>query len=67
MLTVENNSVEYLVSKSILKELLKEKLITEDEFINIDLTNKNTAWTMTVQALNFLTFIICLHNLNYLL
>jgi hypothetical protein len=42
MLTVENNSVEYLVSKSILKELLKEKLITEDEFINIDIENKKS-------------------------
>ncbi|MEY8762464.1 MULTISPECIES: SHOCT domain-containing protein [Clostridium] len=42
MLTVENNSVEYLVSKSILKELLKEKLITEDEFINIDIENRRS-------------------------
>lgn len=42
MFTVENNSVEYLVSKSILKELLKEKLITEDEFINIDIENKKS-------------------------
>lgn len=42
MFTVENNSVEYLVSKSILKELLKEKLITEDEFINIDVENKKS-------------------------
>ena len=42
MFTVESNSVEYLVSKSILKELLKEKLITEDEFINIDIENKKS-------------------------
>lgn len=42
MFTVENNSVEYLVSKSILKELLKEKLITEDELINIDIENKKS-------------------------
>ena len=42
MFTVENNSVEYLVSKSILKELLKEKLITEDEFINIDIENRRS-------------------------
>ena len=42
MFTVENNSVEYLVSKSILKELLKEKLITEDEFINVDIENKKS-------------------------
>lgn len=42
MFTAENNSVEYLVSKSILKELLKEKLITEDEFINIDIENKKS-------------------------
>lgn len=42
MSTVENNSVEYLVSKSILKELLKEKLITEDELINIDIENKKS-------------------------
>lgn len=42
MFTAENASVEYLISKSILKELLKDKLITETEFIKIDEENKKS-------------------------
>lgn len=38
----ENLSINYLVSKSVLKELLKNNLITEDEFIKIDLENRKT-------------------------
>lgn len=42
MITKEKNSVEYLISRSILKELVDNKLITEDEFIKIDAENKKT-------------------------
>lgn len=34
------DTIEYLVSKSILKELLKDNVITEDEFNKIDMENK---------------------------
>lgn len=36
------DSVEYLVSRSILKELLKDNVITEDEFNKIDMENKKS-------------------------
>ncbi|MCD2347172.1 SHOCT domain-containing protein [Clostridium guangxiense] len=42
MFTVANVSVEYLISKSILKEILKDKLITEVEFTKIDAENKKS-------------------------
>ncbi|MFL0252921.1 SHOCT domain-containing protein [Clostridium neuense] len=42
MFVAQNNSVEYLISKSILKELLKDKLITEIEFTKIDAENKKS-------------------------
>jgi SHOCT-like protein len=36
------NSLEYLVSRSILKELVKDDLITEEEFAKIDSENRKT-------------------------
>lgn len=35
-------TIEYLVSRSILKELLKDNVITEDEFNKIDMENKKS-------------------------
>ncbi|WP_275451909.1 SHOCT domain-containing protein [Clostridium botulinum] len=35
-------TIEYLVSRSILKELLKDNVITEDEFNKIDIENKKS-------------------------
>lgn len=42
MFTAENASVEYVISRFILKELLKDKLITEVEFNKIDAENKKS-------------------------
>lgn len=39
---VVTNSVEYLISRAILKELLNHNLITEEEFEKIDIENKKT-------------------------
>lgn len=36
------DTVEYLVSRSILKELLKDNVITKDEFNKIDMENKKS-------------------------
>jgi len=38
----ENQSIEYLLSRHLLKKLLAEGLITEEEFIKIDTENKKT-------------------------
>lgn len=38
----QTNSVPYLISRSILKELLGDGFITEEEFIKIDDENKKT-------------------------
>ncbi|WP_278335852.1 SHOCT domain-containing protein [Petroclostridium xylanilyticum] len=37
-----NQSVEYLLSKELLKKLLAEGFITEEEFIKIDAENRKT-------------------------
>lgn len=39
---VQTNSVPYLISRSILKELFDDGFITEEEFIKIDDENKKT-------------------------
>jgi len=36
------NSLEYLISRSILKDIFDHNLITEDEFEKIDAENKKT-------------------------
>jgi len=36
----ENQSVEYLLSRQLLKKLLAEGFITEEEFIKIDTENR---------------------------
>lgn len=36
------DTIEYLVSRSILKELLKDNMITEDEFNKIDMEDKKS-------------------------
>ncbi|GAB6157843.1 hypothetical protein JCM39194_10430 [Desulfotomaculum varum] len=38
----ENQSVEYLLSRQLLKKLLAEGFITEEEFIKIDAENRKT-------------------------
>lgn len=42
MLASEQASVEYLISRHMLKQLLAKGLITEDEYRQIDATNKQT-------------------------
>lgn len=39
---MNENTLEYAMSKALLKELLKKKLISEEEFHKIDKLNKNT-------------------------
>jgi len=38
----ENQSIEYLLSRQLLKKLLKEGFITEEEFFKIDAENMKT-------------------------
>lgn len=38
----ESQSIEYLLSRHLLKKLLKEGFITEEEFIRIDAENMKT-------------------------
>jgi len=42
MQTETVNNVPYLISRSILKELLDDKLISEEEFTKIDSENRKT-------------------------
>jgi len=39
---MNTDTIEYVMSKALLKELLKKKLINEEEFREIDRLNKNT-------------------------
>lgn len=42
MLEIKKNSIEYLISKHLLKKMLRDGLITEDEFNRIDEENQKT-------------------------
>jgi hypothetical protein len=39
---MNTDTIEYVMSRALLKELLKKKLINEEEFREIDRLNKNT-------------------------
>ncbi|QSQ07720.1 hypothetical protein H0A61_00036 [Koleobacter methoxysyntrophicus] len=41
-MTGKGQSIEYLLSRHLLKKLLKEVFITEEEFIKIDAENRKT-------------------------
>lgn len=41
-MTEKGQSIEYLLSRHLLKKLLKEGFITEEEFIEIDAENRKT-------------------------